>query len=129
MLYIVCKCSICPQVLDLHKREQQGRVKRCQHTNDVELRRCRLRSRHPSFETLSGPMLQQARADLDLDCDIPGTRPCGNSYADLEHVAFTGLTVANVFGSDIATDMTLCFHPCPSSNSEQSVFSTDCASV
>jgi hypothetical protein len=56
-------------------------------TEDVELRRCRLRSRHPSFETSSGPMLQQARADLDPDCDIPGTTLCDDSYADLEHVA------------------------------------------
>jgi hypothetical protein len=56
-------------------------------TEHVELRGCRLRSRHPSFETSSGPMLQQARADLDLDCDIPRTTPCDTSYAELEHVA------------------------------------------
>jgi hypothetical protein len=90
---IVCKCSICPQVLDLRPKGMiifMGAARPrsvVNMTEDVELRGCRLRSRHPSFETSSGPMLQQARADLDLDCDIPRTTPCDTSYAELEHGA------------------------------------------
>jgi hypothetical protein len=51
----------------------------------------RLRSRHPSFETRSWSVLQQARAVLELDGDILSITSI-NIYAVLD------LAVANMFG-------------------------------